>query len=272
MPDEGKTQGSSEKSSAGVTALEVDLDGEKKSISAAEAVTMLKERASITQQGQKVASIVKKAELYGIEPDELLNQAEGAFDKLNELIRLGLINKEGEVLAASPGRETPPRVEPPPRFSPGSSQEVHEEKFLGIVQKALEPLVHRLGTLEEDSARVIRRSVENEIVAKHPDLDDEDVARLFARARLDRSKNIWQHAEDMSGKKTSSREKMKQEWAKELGINLDEWKERNKLKEQDARAISAGVVGERKLSFKKGEGRVTPGQAMAEFFKKRSET
>jgi len=57
MTEEQKAEGSSEEGKA-PAALEVELDGEKRQVTAQDAVSLLKEQASVTQQGQKLASVL----------------------------------------------------------------------------------------------------------------------------------------------------------------------------------------------------------------------
>jgi len=270
MTEEQKAEGSSEEGKA-PAALEVELDGEKRQVTAQDAVSLLKEQASVTQQGQKLASVLKMAEKYGIDPKDLMEQADGAFSRIHELVEMGVLDKEGNVLVGEKGgkakTETPLYTESPQGFTGG--KEISEDRFLGIVEKALNPMAERLRLLEEDNARLVRMKVEGDLMSKHPELDAEDVARLFARTRMDRSKNIWDHAKEMAEGKKSSKQKMKEELAKELGVDLKQWNERNALKEQDAKAISAGVLGGKRVSFKKGKDTITPGAAFQEWMRRK---
>jgi len=271
MPEESGAQGDPPSGgNAGAEGkLAIELDGQVHELSAEDVAAMLKERSTVTQQGQKVASILKAAERYGVEPDELVTQAEGAFGKLTELIELGILDKDGNVVQQKVRDDNRQAIEPPvvpPRWSARAESTPSEEKFLETVKKALEPLQEEVEMLKQDQARMIRLDVERELKAQYPELGDEDIARVFARSR-DRSKSIWDHAKELAEGKRSMEEQMREEFAKEFGIDLKEWQERNKLKEQDAKAVSTGLLGNRKPSFKKGEGRISPAKATEELFK-----
>ena len=261
MADEHNSAGDSDKSQA-TDKIVFEVDGEKHQLTAEEARALYQERATVTQQGQKFGSLLKIAEKYGLDPEDLGEQADGAFNRLASLVEQGILTETGDVKQAMVKQAD---ISPSPVQARSSSDsDASEERFMKIVEKALGPLATRLGTIEEDQARMIRMDVEDRIIAKHDNLDAEDVSRLFARARADRGKTIWAHAEEMSKAKNTQKEILRAEVAQELGISLEEYDKRNKLKEQDSKGLIAGVLAGRKLSFKKGEGRITPGQAWQE--------
>ena len=112
---------------------------------------------------------------------------------------------------------------------------------------------------------MIRRDIEREVKGKYPSFDNDDVSRLFGMARADVSKSLWDHAEDLSKRHGVVKEKMKDEIAKELGIDLTEWKKRNEMKEQAAKGGALAFLKGFKPSFKKGEKKAHPRDMAAEY-------
>ncbi len=245
-----------------------EIDGKTHQLTSEEAKTLFQEKATVTQQGQKNAVIVQAADKYGITPEQYVEQAEGGFTRLQGLVTEGILTDEGEInqsvlkgkeviLPAPPGRTTG-------TVPDWASPEVQEERLNKAVVKALGPLTDRIGLMEEDQARTNRTEVETRIITKHPELDTEDIARLFVRTRNDRNKTIWGHAEEMAKEKVGKVKAIQLAYAKEMGIDVKAFEERNKLKDQEPGTRSAGIVGKLKLSYKKGKDSITPRAALEE--------
>ncbi len=246
-----------------------EIDGKTHQLTSEEAKTLFQEKATVTQQGQKNAVIIQAADKYGITPEQYVEQAEGGFTRLQGLVTEGILNEEGEInQSVLKGKEVIPPT--PARISVGgavpdwASPEVQEERLSKAVAKALGPLTDRIGHMEEDQARTNRTEVETRIITKHPGLDTEDIARLFVRTRNDRNKTIWGHAEEMAKEKADKVTAIQQAYAKKMGIDVEAFEERNKLKDQEPGIRSAGIVGKLKLSFKKGKDKLTPRAALEE--------
>lgn len=259
-------------------------DGENAKILSEEDITSSLDKATKFDEVAPVAEKIKKAsEKYDVDPDTYIQQAEGSFATIGQLIEGKVIDEQGNVVVKKEEPKADP--EPKPKGDPGSLFDTKglsgDEKTAAIIAKALEPVASRLEKLEgsqqkiaEDFSLSRRLELERDLKKKHPDLDDYDVSRVFATAMNDQKKNLWEHAKDYSEVKAGRVAKQREEFAKEMGVDLEDWEKRNKLKDMTPAEGMATVTSGAKLSFKNRRGdkdAVTPRQAMTEFFKRQRE-
>ncbi len=241
----------------------IEVDGEKKTFNAEGVKNLLAQQASATQKTQEVVAIKTAAEKYGLSPEEYVDHSEGAFATVADLMQDGILDKEGKRVEKKKEDVKTEKVDPLKVAGPKV-----DSKELDVVTKALEQIEKRTRAVEEDQMNLMRRNLSSEIQTKHPELNDDDVSRLFGIAMSDQKKNVWQHAEEFVGKKIEGNTKQREAFAKEFGVDLEKWNE-NKIKEQDAKGGGAlSVLGKRKLSFKAKGGdpsAITPRKAMMEF-------
>jgi hypothetical protein len=148
------------------------------------------------------------------------------------------------------------------------------DKVAAIVAKALAPQLEnieklgaRVAAVDKTQGDMIRLNLEEKVVSKFPNLKPSDVSQVFGSAMQDRNKSLWEHAEIASKAKASTVSSLREEHAKEFGVDLSKFDE-NKLKEQKAGG-GAGVLFEgKKFSFNAKHGdkdSVNPAKAAAEY-------
>jgi len=244
--------------------LVVKVGEEEKVVTAEEVAKLLGAQATATQKAQQAAAVLKAAEKYGLDPETYVAQAEGSFARFAELIDEGILDTDGQLIkkggekGGSPAGPTP---SVPPKGTPS------ELKFQETAMKALETINKRLSMVEEDQTSLIRLDIERELKRRHPDLDEDDVSRLFGQVNADRERGkqttIWDRAKELSERKTGLVQQLREKHAKEFGIDLDKWEQRNKQKEQSAEGGVAAFLKGKKISFRKGKDTVTPREAIA---------
>lgn len=264
MPKEDKVAGS--EGTPGVTAAEIVIElegGEKKVLKSEDVKNLLAQQASVTQKAQKIAAIEDAAKKYGLEPEDYVGHAEGAFASVTKLMELGLIDEKGEPIERKEVTKPANVLVTPVSKTKDSSDDP--------VVKALEQINQRIKGIEEDQTRMMRISLGKDIRAKFDNLSDEDVSKVLGTAMNDPKKSVWQHAEDASNAKKVGEGELEKAFAKKYGINLEEWNA-NKIREQTADGGASALVAGKKISFRKpskgGENVVTPKEAMKEFLRK----
>jgi len=119
--------------------------------------------------------------------------------------------------------------------------------------------------LQRDNSSLFRLLTERDLKDKYPELESSDISQIIGRAVNDpKRKGIWKHAEDFINTKKNFVDGLEKKFAEKYGIDLKEWEERNKMKEEEAKGASAFLKG-RKPSFSGGEGTVSPTEAAREY-------
>ena len=259
MPDQNQNGDPNASKPASIT---IDVDGVPVTKSAEDVQNLIAQQASATQKSQSVAAVLQTAEKYGLSPEDLVQQADGAFAVMSDLIDKGIIDNKGAIIEK--------KVDPATTVIPKDPVIPKDQTGLGsrldLIEKSLAMLPGRLDTIERDQTHMIRMDLQRSIQAKHSNLSDDDVSKLFGTAMNDKSKTIWQHAEGLSETKSAGVADLRKQHAKEFGVNLDDF-DANKLIEKDAEGGAGAVFKGKKFSFKKGEESVSPRQATKEFFK-----
>lgn len=242
--------------------MEIEIDGKKEVFTSEDVVNLKRQQASATQKTQKVASILKACEQYGVEPDVFLAQAEGSLALVQKLMEEGHLDETGNIVA----RALPPQGGNQPYVPPGQGEPPNppEDMLKKALEKALGPLPDRLKKLEDDNRRLIQMRLEDELLKANPELGRTDIKEVFARHRADPERGLFDHAKAIVGEKKETTGKIEQELIKKYGINVEEFN-RNKLLEQEAEGGAAALFKGKKMSFKKGDNMVTPKSAMREF-------
>lgn len=259
MPDDDKGTGND--TPANIT---IEIDGEKVTKSAEDVTNLIAQQASATQKTQQVASVLQAAEKYGLSPEDLVQQADGAFAVMSDLIDKGLIDNTGKIIEKKVEPGTPPVIDPLKPVLPADDTGL--VKRMETIEKSLALLPDRLGAIERDQTHMIRMDLTDKIKTQHTNLTDDDVTKLFSIAMNDKTKTIWQHAEGLSNVKKSSVADLRKAHAEEFGVDIDKF-DANKLNEKDADGGAGVLFKGKKFSFKKGEkDSISPKQATKEYF------
>ena len=140
-------------------------------------------------------------------------------------------------------------------------------KVLGPQLDAMKALTEKVTAVDKTQGDMIRINLEEKVMGKFPNLKPNDVSQVFGKAMDDRSKSLWDHAEAASKAKASNISALREEHAKEFGVNLEKFDE-NKLKEQGAEGGAGALFKGKKFSFdpkKEDADAVSPRQAAMEF-------
>lgn len=266
----GDPQGGEKSNVAGTEGkIVIEIGGEKKEFEAKDVENLLAQQAGVTQKAQSIATIIDAAKKYGLDPEDYVGHAEGAFSIMTKLMDDGVIDKEGNVVATE-GKDVSKTEDPLKGTPPQSTKELEGSKELSTITKALETIQTKMEGLEKDQVGMMRVNLEDKILAKHKELTSNDVSKLLGIAMNDPSKSVWQQAEEMVKAKGEAKGEVRKEFATEFGIDLEKW-DANKVLEQEAEGGAAAVLAGRKISFgaKRGDkDAVTPKQAMLEFVRR----
>jgi len=259
-------------------AKSVELDG--RVYGAEEVKALIEAQAKGTQAMQTLAKVTAVAEKYGLDPEGLVQQAEGSFAAVSRLIDEGLIDQEGNII--KPGAQKSAKTNDPlaALLGTGNPQENGQLPLKGPDKAILDALQgiksqtqeahERMKKLEADNASLTRHILKGEIKAAHPDLTDEDVSRVFGLAQADGSKGLLEHAAALAETKKEQAKSAEVAFAKKYGIDLEAFQKANAQNDKGPEGGSSILKG-RKVSFKAKPGDpnvVTPQQAAAEFLDK----
>jgi len=273
MPPESGKAGDQNGESGTAGQIKIDVEGAEKIMTTDDVQNLVNQAASVATNSQKVQNILKTVERYETDPDTYLQNSEAAFAVMTLLQEKGIIDDKGEPIEK---KETPPSDDDKGRIFGTPDDKGTADKTAQIVMKALGPDLEKLGErmdgLEQGQSGLMRRSLKLDVQAKYPDFGDEDIARLVRISQEDQRKGLWEHAEDLDKGKKAGQAETRKGYAKEFGVNLDEF-DANKLTEQGAEGGGAGLIEGKKVMFasrakKLGiKDSVTPGEVAVSHFK-----
>ena len=237
---------------------------------------IIQTQTTLKTQLEGLAPVREALTRYELKPEELVEQASGAFAMLNQLVEEGLIDETGKVKksqAGDPPKVPPvvPGVTPEPKPADPKASDPGTQALLSkitLLETALGNVTKSLTEIDRTQSSLLRTNIEKDLKAQYPALDSEDVSKVLVIASKDRKKDIFAHAKEMSEKKTQSLAALREAHAKEFGIDLKEF-DANKLNEPGADKGAAGMFKGKSFSFKgKGKDSVSPRQAAMEFLRK----
>lgn len=257
----------------------------EKEYSADDVQNLLTRISSDSDKAQAAQRILDVAAKFDMNPEEFAQQSVGALNVINDLITKGVIDTSGKLVEKKEGKPGGPSDDDPLKdfLGGGGGQPTGEDKVTEIVSKALgsfqEKMTKQIGEigtkikgLEDLQSSMIRKDYQKDIQDKYPNLDGDDVSKVFGAAMKDDSKTLWEHAKEASEAKQVKEVEIAKKWAADHGFDYDQVvKDANDLKEMGPEGGgAAAIVGERKISFRrKGEGYVSPLEATQQFFKKK---
>ena len=255
------------------TGIVLEIDGEEKTFTPEQVLDMHKNLASATQNSQKAAPLLKLAEQVGLDPDDLSQQIPGAFSLIQDLVDQGIIDQDGNVIkqkAVAANADDDNDNDD----SSSSSDQISASKIAALIEAKLEekltPFQKAIQDLGNTSTGLQRAEISRRLKTEYQDanLSDEDVTTIMSMSRASRGKmNLRQAAENFIGKRQEQLTQMEQQILKkykEAGVDLSQF-DLNSLKEQDADSVAARITQDKKLSFRKGEGTISPAQAAKDY-------
>lgn len=249
------------------TSIEVVIGEETKTLSVQEITDLVGREASATKKSQLASPLLETCKRYNVDPSVYAQHSQAAFQIVQQLQDAGVIDDNGEIIQQ--GAVVVDKGEKKTIVEDGKGAvktDASDEKLAN----ALDPLMKQIKVLARNQDNMMRVSLEGDVKKLYPEFTDDDLARVFAKTGVDTSKNLFEHAKDRADflgiKETESRKK----YAKEFGINLENFDE-NKLNQQDGTGGAIGFVKGKKLVLKKTkkseETAMTAKQAMLQYFK-----
>lgn len=255
------------------TTIEVEINGEKQTYDADKIKDLVAQQSSATQKTQAVSAITGILEKHNLSAEDYLQQTEGAFRVLNQLVDKGLIDEEGNILDKTPVKDKDKDLDLNLNMNQNNQVPEVVNKRFEAIEKAIKGLPEGMSNLQGEMAKTQRLIIADKVQAEYPDLSVNDVTRLFALAKSDPTKSLKQHAEAMVETKKATKAAEREEYAKEFGVNLKEF-DANRLNEQDGSGGAGAMIVGKKLKLRKsktdGDDVMTPLEATREFFNKTS--
>jgi hypothetical protein len=215
----------------------------------------------------------------GLNPDELIQNADGAFTLISKLVEDGIIDPSGKVLVKKGAQmETRPMKDGDldlDAVGKDSKDLSGEAKVAALVNKALEstlkPFAKTLDEITTVQTGMLRNQWEQRIQKEYPNLSTDDVRKVFGEAAGRPKAGILEIAKELSSAKSTSEATLRATHAKEFGVDLKAFDE-NKLNEKGPEG-GAGVMfqGKKFTLSKRREalpGFVDPRKATQEYLKK----
>lgn len=220
-----------------------------------------------SQQLGVVSDFMKKVGAESVE--ELVANVDGAYTVLNNLLEAGVINENGELVESSSSKGDKLKGKEGERdlddvlnaqnFAKQKGSQKMNDLVQEALQGALEPLQKKLSEISDVQTSMLRKDVAREIQAKHPELDNEDVERVFGTAMHDKSKSIWQIAEARAESKKAKLGSFEEEFAKKYGLDLEELRKKqaeendpNKVKQGGKEGGSSVLSEGKKITLRRG--------------------
>ena len=230
-------------------------------------MNLAKQQASATQLTQEYAPLKRLCETYGARPEDVALQADALFKKATAWQQEGFLDEDFEIASRqeppSKSEGTKPEGSKPPSVETISSDQI-TEMAKKAVEDARSPLVQKIQRLEQGIEMLSNFHIESKLKEKYPDLEGEDITRILTNARVDPSKNLIQHAEDVVKYKGTKTSEMEKRFAEKYGIDIEKFDE-NKLKQQSAEGGGLKMFSGKKVVLdnrRAGEDSVTARDAM----------
>lgn len=223
-------------------------------------------------------SVKQAVSRYGIDPQTFVINAEGAFSVMSKLLDEGVIDNQGNVIGKKEGvgkieggqgigGETfiPPKV-----ATNNQGPDSVALAALEMLTQKLDAVSKTVESIDKTQSSIIRTNLEEKLRSKYPVLGPDDTSRVIATALRDRSKDVFTHAENFANAKTVELARLREEHAKEFGVDLKSFDENKIVDPGNDGGVSTMLKG-RKISFRniKGQETITPSQAIKDFMKMR---
>jgi len=247
----------------------------EKEYTAADVDNLIKQASTLGEKAERAQRVLDAAEKLGLEPDELLGQAMGSFSVVNDLMKAGIIDEEGNIVekkAVVPELGKVPFV-PKPEPKGGTSVDEIVAKVLGAIDEKWKPISDGLEDMKHVQSGMIRERLEERIKVRHPDLNEDDVAKVFRIALSDKRKDLWEVAKGIAEERAGADTKLIKAYAEKHGLDFDkliaEREEALKLKEKGPEGGAAFFLKGKKISLRqKGGDFADPLKLTREYFQK----
>ena len=257
----------------------------EKEYTAADVQGLITKASIFGENEEAINQVTSMAQGLGMSIGEFSQQGMAALQVINDLISDKVIDQTGKPIAkddktvSGKGNEIDDdlfKLDKENKIDVKGSKNDMSENMLAAIEKVFAPLqtainsvTDRLDRSDKVTAGILEESFENKIISKYPNLTPEDTRKVFATAKMDKTKSLWDHAKDLSVKKKEDEVRLNKSFCEKHGLNYDQLNE-NMINEQGA-GDGAPPAGEGvKITFRKGvKNGITPGQLAGEFLKKK---
>ena len=242
-----------------------------KTFTAQDVEQMVASQNALQEKIQSLQVVEQAAAKYGIDTGSLVKNAEGAFEVLSRLIDEGVIDQAGVTVKKGEDGGSG-NLSGISGIAPNipAGNKVPDAALAGLaslqeLKTQVDQILQKVESIDKTQSSIIRTNLEKELLNRYPVLGKDGTSRAIAMALRDRSKDVFTHAAGLAREKESDKVKLREEFAKEFGVNLQSIDE-NKLLEQGPEGGAAALFKDKKISFRnKGEGFVSPLQATRKF-------
>lgn len=234
--------------------VKIQEDGKEidKTFKVEDVKNLFDQHLELTGKVEKLSGFSKALEKYGTDQDTYLSNAEAAFGVISELTEKGLIDNQGNIVEKKAEGNNPPKKDEDLNFDFNFADKESGDKVAQLVAKVVDTklggLVKQVENLSSGQAGLYRAQLKSAVQAKHSSLSDDDVSKLFGVASANPAKDLWAHAEEMAKGKEKDSETEREKFAKEFGVNLEEF-DANRLNEQDGSGGTIPALEGKKLVF-----------------------
>jgi len=274
----GSTEGASgsDESNAAPASINVEIDGQERTLTGDDVRNLVAQQASATQKTQEVAAIKNIADKHDMTPQVFAEQVSDLLGQVARLQDKGIIDENGDIVEQTTQQETFVPENKTFDFGDTGRQEFASAKTEQVVQAALKGINEKLAAVEssqqkmnDNNAMILQTQIERQIQADNPELSIQDASYIIDKAQDDMTKPLAQHIEDFKVTKKDYNTGQEKKYAEHFGVNLETFNA-NRLREQDAKGGGlAGLFKGKKFSFKKGNNSIDPRQALQETLKGR---
>lgn len=244
------------------------IDEEEKEFSLAALTQGIKTQGELTEQVTAMQDsfngVTLAAKQYGTDTKTYLESAESAFGVLNTLIEAGLIDEAGAIVkptgdsSSKEGGKSDTNKNKASSFS-FETKEGENNKGENDLLSAVENLIDKkLGTfnekfqqIESSQSTLFKAGLSARIKAKHPEFTDTDVETVMNNAFADRTQDLWAHAESVKNSNTTHLQEQEKIFAAKYGVDLEQVKKHEELKEQHATGGIGALFKGKRFSFRK---------------------
>jgi hypothetical protein len=251
--------------------------------------TLVGESAAATQKSQQAQKILDAAQTYGVSADEFLQHAEGAIAVISNLQTKGLINEKGEIVL--PTKETKPDTKDDdpfasiltkkPSVKPDDKGGLDSNAVVSVLQK----LIDKVNTIEtsvldtkDTQTLMLRTNKEEEIKKVYPDLEEQDISKVFAKTYEARKQGkkvtLLEVAKLVNDEVMARTAIIEKKFAEAHGLNYDEIKTKRTTSRQTvadlltAEGVSGITKGKKLSLFPKDKSKeVSPIDAISSFMR-----
>lgn len=216
------------------------------------------------------AKLVQKAQQYDLDVDSFVSHSEQALGITADLLKQGVIKPDGTIDLSKAQGGGASKDPPGGLFNQGGGRDPDPSSMQtveAIVSKAMEKIGERLETVERGQSKLFEDRVRSKLKTDHPEFTDDDISYILTESRA-RRKPLLEVAKSRAGmmgeREKQIREDERGKLAKEYGLDYEEL---NKQKTLDPDQGAATFTQGKRLSFKKGEGTVTPRDATLAWLK-----